>query len=180
LSELQPRVPAADIRDGRRQLVGAYVVSIQGRSASIVEQENLALTAAFDASAAGDPSNSVSLPNLDLMLPTFAAHPCIFSCPHSIGSTLFRTLSREGDSASVSATVAALEDAYTKADLFETVCQIRGDELDDAGTYELLHHIRGKATPEEPALGSFTRRKLKQLLNSDLWLTSEWKQVDAH
>jgi hypothetical protein len=65
----------------------------------------------------------------------------------------------------VSATVAALEHAYTDADLFETVCKIRGDELDDAGPYELVHHIRGKATPDELALGFFTRRKLKQLLS---------------
>jgi hypothetical protein len=74
-----------------------------------------------------------------------------------------RTVSGDGDSASVSATVAALEDAYTDADLFETVCQIRGDELDDAAIYELVHHIRGKGTPNELELGSFTRRKLKQL-----------------
>jgi hypothetical protein len=38
-----------------------------------------------------------------------------------------RTVSGEGDSALVSATVATLEDAYTDADLFETVSQVRGD-----------------------------------------------------
>jgi hypothetical protein len=80
----------------------------------------------------------------------------------------------------VSATVAALDDAYTSANLFETICQIRGDELDDAGTHELVHHIRGKATPDELALGSFTRPKLKQLPIWDLWHTLEWKQLDAH
>jgi hypothetical protein len=73
----------------------------------------------------------------------------------------------------VSATVAALEDAYTDADLFETVCQIRG-------TYELVHHIRGKAAPDELALGSFTCRKLNQLPVWDLWHALEWKQLDAH
>jgi hypothetical protein len=57
----------------------------------------------------------------------------------------------------VSATVAALEDAYTDADLFETICQIRGDELDDAGTHEVVHHIRGKATPAEQACGCTKR-----------------------
>jgi hypothetical protein len=70
--------------------------------------------------------------------------------------------------------VAALEDAYADADLFETFCQIRGDELDEAGIYELLHHIRGKATAD------VTRRKLKQLPILDLWLASEWKELDAH
>jgi hypothetical protein len=84
-----------------------------------------------------------------------------------------RTVSGEGDSSSVSATVAALEDADTDADLLETICKIRGDEVDDAGTYELVHHIRGKATPDELALDSFTRRKLKQLPIWDLWLASE-------
>jgi hypothetical protein len=62
LSELQPRTPAAGIRNGRRQLVGAYVVSIQGRSVFTVEQANLTLTAAFDATAAGDPIEFVFAP----------------------------------------------------------------------------------------------------------------------
>jgi hypothetical protein len=55
-------------------------------------------------------------------------------------------------------------------DTFGTVCQIRGDELDDAGTYELVHRIRGKATPDELDLGSFTSRKIKQLPIWDLRL----------
>ncbi len=64
----------------------------------------------------------------------------------------------------MSATVAGLEDAYTDADLFEMICQIRGDELDGAGIDGLVHHIRRtNATPDEQALGSFTQRKLKQL-----------------
>lgn len=47
---------AAGIRNGRRQLVGAYVVvSFQVRSILSVEQANLGFTAACDASAAGDP-----------------------------------------------------------------------------------------------------------------------------
>jgi hypothetical protein len=69
----------------------------------------------------------------------------------------------------VSATVAALEDAYNDA---ETVCQICGDELNDAGTYELVHHIRGKASPDELALGSFTRRKPDATL-----LRSHWNYI---
>jgi hypothetical protein len=80
----------------------------------------------------------------------------------------------------VSATVAALEDAYTDAAFFETVCQIRWDELADTGTYELVHHIHGKATPDELVLGSFTRRKLKQLPSRDIRLASERKQPAAH
>jgi hypothetical protein len=54
------------------------------------------------------------------------------------------------------------------------------DELDNAGNYELVCHIRGKATLDELALGSFTRRSLKQLPIWDLWRASEWKQLDAH
>jgi hypothetical protein len=50
---------------------------------------------------------------------------------------------------------------------------------DDAGTHELVQHIRGKDTPEEQALGSFTRRKLKQLPIWDIWLASEWLELDA-
>jgi hypothetical protein len=77
-----------------------------------------------------------------------------------------------------------LEDAYTDTVSFETICQIcqiRGNEvIDDAGTHELAHHIRSTTTPDELALGSFTRRKLKQLPIWDLWLASEWKQLDAH
>jgi hypothetical protein len=41
----------------------------------------------------------------------------------------------------VSTTIAALEDAYTNANLLETICQIRGDELDDAVTQELAPHL---------------------------------------
>jgi hypothetical protein len=52
-------------------------------------------------------------------------------------------------SASVSTTVAALEDAYTDADLFENICQIRSDELDGTGTPKLVHQVRGEATPDE-------------------------------
>jgi hypothetical protein len=62
LSELQPRTPATGIRNGRRQLIGAYVVSIQGRSVFTIEQANLALTAAFDAIAAGNPIEFVFAP----------------------------------------------------------------------------------------------------------------------
>jgi hypothetical protein len=80
----------------------------------------------------------------------------------------------------VSATVAAVKNAYTEADFFETVCQIRGDQLYAAGTYELVHHIRGKATPDELALGSFAPRKLAQLPTWDLWFAEEWKQLGAH
>jgi hypothetical protein len=64
----------------------------------------------------------------------------------------------------VSATVAALENAYTAADLFEKICQIRGDELDDAGTHALVHRIRREATHDEHVLDSYTHRYLGSLL----------------
>jgi hypothetical protein len=66
----------------------------------------------------------------------------------------------------VSATNLRLPGRYTDANLFETVSLIRGDELDDAGTYELVHK---EATPDE----------LKQLPiwdhlpQMDRWLASE-------
>jgi hypothetical protein len=63
--------------------------------------------------------------------------PCPPASPLSVEPVVAHTVP-----ASVSATVAALEDAYTDADLFETICQIRGDQVDGAGTYELVHHIR--------------------------------------
>jgi hypothetical protein len=168
LSELQPRTPAAGIRNGRCQLVGAYAASIQGRSVFTVEQANLALTAAFDATAAGDPIEFVFAPESRSDAVDFRRPPMHLQLSQLKRIHALRTVSGEGDSASVSATVAALEDACTDADLFETVCQIRGDDLDDAGTHELVHHIRGKATADELALGSFTRRKLKQLPIWDL------------
>jgi hypothetical protein len=69
----------------------------------------------------------------------------------------------------------------TKADLFERICQNRGDELDGAGTPELVHHIRGEASPPyEQVLGSYTRRKLTQLPIWDIRLASEWRQLYAH
>jgi hypothetical protein len=66
----------------------------------------------------------------------------------------------------VSATVAALEDAYTDTDLFEKLCQICGDELDVAGTNELVHHIHSEATPDG-------QPKRNQPSNWDLWLASK-------
>jgi hypothetical protein len=77
------------------------------------------------------------------------------------------TVSGEGDSF-LSAVVTALEDAYTDADLFETICQIRGDKQDGAGTHELVHHMHGEATPDEQVLGCFTRRK--QLQPLPIWV----------
>jgi hypothetical protein len=59
------------------------------------------------------------------------------------------------DSASCSMPSLRLRGAYTDAHLFETICQIRGDELDGAGTNELVHHILGEAKPDEHDLGSF-------------------------
>jgi hypothetical protein len=121
------------------------------------------------------PSNSFSLASLALMLST----PYILRSKLKRMHTL-RTVSGEGNSASVSVSIAAIEDAYTESDLFETICQIRGDDVDDAGTHELVHHIRSTATLDEQALGSFTPRKLKQLPIWDLWLPSEWKQLVTH
>jgi hypothetical protein len=84
LSELQPRTPAADTRNSRRQLVGAYAVSIQGRFAFTVGQANVVSALAQPVA----PSDSFWLPSLDPMLSTFAVHPCIFSCLNLSGSTL--------------------------------------------------------------------------------------------
>jgi hypothetical protein len=140
-------------------------VSIKGRSVFTIEQAKLTLTAAFDARVQPvTPSNSFSIPPASSTVPT-QADP---RSSHRSG---------EGDSASVSAAVAVLKEASVH--LFETVCQIRGDELDDTGNYEVVHHIRGKATLDELTLGSVTRREVKQLLIWDLWLASERKQLDA-
>jgi hypothetical protein len=37
-----------------------------------------------------------------------------------------------------------------------------------------------EATSDEQALGSFASRKLMQLPMRDLWIASQWKQLDAH
>ena len=120
LSELQPRTPAAGIRNGGRQLIGAYIVSIHGRSVFTVEQANLALTAAFDATAAGDPIEFAFAPESRSDAVDFRRPPLHLQLSQLKRIHAFRTVSGDGDSASVSATVAALEDAYTDADLFET------------------------------------------------------------
>jgi hypothetical protein len=90
------------------------------------------------------------------------------------------TVSGEGDSAFVSTGLAALEDVYTDAHLFETICQILGDEHDSAGTHGLAHHIRGEAKADEQDLGCLPHRKLKQFPTWDRWLSLNWKQLDAH
>jgi hypothetical protein len=142
------RTSAIDIRNGRRQLVGDYVVPIQGRSVFDFAPESCSDAVDF------------RRPPLHLQLSQLKQI-------HAL-----RTVSVERDSESVPL-------PYTDADLFETICKIRADEPDDAGTHELIHHIRGTAAPDEQALSSFIRRKLKPLPIWDLWLASEWKQLDA-
>ena len=44
----------------------------------------------------------------------------------------------------MSATVAALENAYTDADLFEKTREMHEDEMDGTGAHDLVHHIRGE------------------------------------
>jgi hypothetical protein len=53
--------------------------------------------------------------------------------------------------------VSTTADAYTDANLFETIRQTR--KLNGAGPHELVHLIRGEVTPDEQVLGSCTRRK---------------------
>jgi hypothetical protein len=138
-------------------------VSIRGCSVFTVEQANLAFTAALDDGAAVDHIEFVFAPESRSHAVDFRRPPLHLQLSQLRRIHAPRNVSDEGGSTSVSGAVAALEDAYTEADLFEIICQIRGDELDEAGTSELVHHIRGKAIPDELALGSFTRRKLKQL-----------------
>jgi hypothetical protein len=117
-SPLRKRTLAAGVRTGRHQPVGTNVVC-RGRSAFTVVQASLALTAAFDASAVGD--------LIELVFARESRPDAINFRPPSLHIqlsplnrfTLF-VPSRGGDYASVS-TVAALEDAYTDADLFETI-----------------------------------------------------------
>ncbi len=60
-SPLRKRTLAAGVRTGRHQPVGTNVVC-RGRSAFTVVQASLALTAAFDATTAGDPIAFVFAP----------------------------------------------------------------------------------------------------------------------
>jgi hypothetical protein len=92
-------------------------VSIQGRSVLTVEQANLALTAAFDATAAGDPIEFGFTPEsrsdaVDFRSPSLHLQLSQLERIHAL-----RTVSGNGDSASLSSTVVALEDVYTDADL---------------------------------------------------------------
>jgi hypothetical protein len=178
LSALQSRTPAAGIRNGARKLVGAYVASIQGRSVFSVEQANLALTAIFDASTGNDPIEFVFIPESRSDAVDFRRQPLRLQLSQLKRFHAPRTVSGEWDSASVSTTVAPLEDAYTDADLFATISQIRGDEPDGTCSLHLYH---GEATLDEQAFGSVTGHELKQFPTSrDLCLASEWKQLDVH
>jgi hypothetical protein len=114
-------------------LVGAHVVSIQGRSVFTAEQANLAPTATLDASKGSDPIDFVFAPKYRSDAVDFRRPPLHLQLSQLKRIHALRTVSGERGSASVStSTVAALEDAYTDTDLFETIRQIRGGELDDA------------------------------------------------
>jgi hypothetical protein len=97
------------------------------------------------------------------MLSTFVVHLCIFRCLNSSGPTLFVRLRERGFRFCVCHRRCASGRVYDD-DLYETICQIRGVELDGAGTRELVRPIYGTVTPDAQPLGSFTRRKLKQRL----------------
>jgi hypothetical protein len=71
------------------------------------------------------PSNSFSLPSLDLMLSTCRPPLHLQLSQHKRIHAL-RTVSEEGDSASVSPFVAALKDAYTDVDLFKRFLEFVG------------------------------------------------------
>jgi hypothetical protein len=81
LSELQPLASATAV-------VSSSAPTLC-RSVFTVEQANLALTAAFDASAAGDPIEFVFAPESRSDAVDFRRPPFIFSCLSSSGSTLF-------------------------------------------------------------------------------------------
>jgi hypothetical protein len=124
LSALQPRTP----------------VSIQGRSVSTLEQANLAPTATLDASKGSDPIDFVFAPEYRSDAVDFRRPPLHLQLSQLKRIHALRTVSGEGGSASVSSsTVAALDDAYTDDDLYETILHIRGGELDDACYLHLFH-----------------------------------------
>jgi hypothetical protein len=87
------------------------------------------------------------------MLSTVVAHPCIWSCLSSSECTLFLKFWGRGF-VSLSSTIAALEDTYTGAALLETIRQIHVDELDGAGTHEVIHHIREGTPTNRPLFPS--------------------------
>jgi hypothetical protein len=66
---------------GRRQLVGAYALLLQGRPVFTFEQVNLALAASICASAAG---NLIEV-FFAAEAVAFVVHPCIFNCQSSSG-----------------------------------------------------------------------------------------------
>jgi hypothetical protein len=109
-------------------------VLIQGGSVFTTMQANLALTLLSTLVERVTPSNSFAP-----MLSIFVAHRLHLQHSQLNRIHALRSVSGEGDIAAVSATVAALEGAYTNADLFGAIGQIRGDELDGAGTHELVH-----------------------------------------
>jgi hypothetical protein len=91
------RTPAAGIRNGRRQLGGAYVVSIQVALFSLSSKPTL--FSPLMLLQLLTPSNSISVPSLALMLSTFLHPPFL----HLQLSPLN-----------------VLEDAYTDADLSDS------------------------------------------------------------
>jgi hypothetical protein len=79
----------------------------------------------------------------------------------------------------VSAAVTALEYAYTDAHLFETIVQIREDELDGAGTLKSSITSAVKLHPtNRPLVHSPIASSSSSLFG--IRLSSKWKQLDAH
>jgi hypothetical protein len=108
-------------------------------------------------------------------------HPCIFICINSSGSTLFVPFRGRGFPLLCLLPSLSLRTRTTRT--LTPICSkqfVRFVETNWAMLALMkVHHIRGTATPDEQALGSFTRHKFEQLTIWDLWLASEWKQLDA-
>jgi hypothetical protein len=100
-----------------------------------------------------------------------------FGCHRRSLSCTRRTVSGKMDSVSFLTTVAALEDAYADADLFERIRQIRGRRTGCCGLCFSICFVVKLATLDEQALFSFTLHKLQQFPTSwDLGLASEWNK----
>jgi hypothetical protein len=158
VSGIVPNTSASRIRNVRRRYIGAFVVSIN----DVAVFTAASIIAALQAIAASDERTFKIVFAPDRYIPVADRH---LDQPIHLSVDQLRTISAILSSSSLS----------HKPDIPDD------DDTDDDHVQLWLRSLNTTThgTTEEQSLGSFTRRKLRNLSNWNEWETAEFKQLDS-
>jgi Reverse transcriptase (RNA-dependent DNA polymerase) len=164
VTAILPHTTVSKIRDARRRYTGAYLVSVNDTPVySSHDMLDALATCRAD-------------PNLRILKLVFAPEPYVPMADRHETPSLDLDQLRS---------VASIRSRIPQA-LLDVAGDLDGNPLDfdllpDSTIHLMINALSNKVfgTPEEQALGSFTRRKLRPLQTWPLWRESEFKQLDA-